>query len=94
MRRTLRMLCGTALLIGAAVGCATKNHAVRDKPPSDPLLVTKKPVEGKPNAFDSVRTVYHEPPPPPLPVPDVTIVEGPQIGPGARLLGLQPVPPR
>jgi hypothetical protein len=91
MGRKLRILCGAALLVGcAAVGCTTKNHAVRDKPPSDPLLVSKKPVEGKANATAPVRTAFQEPSPPPLPAPDVTTVNG--TAPGANLLSLHPVP--
>jgi hypothetical protein len=68
----MRVLATTVLLgalFGAGVGCGTK-QAVRDKPLADPLLTTKKPVEGI--QFGPVSQVPRSglddlPVPPPLP---------------------------
>jgi hypothetical protein len=59
------------LLAGAALGC-TKS-AVRQKTPPDPLLVSKKPVEGVPQA-PPPPSARVEVPPPPYPGGDVSTV--------------------
>ena len=51
--------------VGALVGCAPRPMVQQKGPPPDPLLVTKKPIEGKPMADDSERTARLQPPAPP-----------------------------
>ncbi len=57
------------LLCGVAVGCT--RSAVRQKTPPDPLLVSKKPVEGVPQAAPPA-TARVEVPPPPYPGGEVS----------------------
>jgi hypothetical protein len=52
-------------MVAAAIGC--NKHVVREKTPPDPLLVSKKPVEGKPNLGDPARPQLADPTPPPVP---------------------------
>jgi hypothetical protein len=93
MRRKLSLLWVPALLaVGVASGCGTMNRqTARTKPPPDPLLLSKKPVEGKPASADPLLLSQHEAPPPPMPGPETTTVSGPAPPVGARLLGLQPL---
>jgi hypothetical protein len=56
-----------AALLLVAVGC--NKQAVRDKPVSDPLLTSKKPVEGR-TGSTGPRSAYNEVPPPPVPAPE------------------------
>lgn len=67
MTRTLRHIGWLGLLIGSAILGCTK-LAVQTKPVSDPLLVTKSPVEGRPHAAQASPIHRIEPSPPP-PVP-------------------------
>jgi hypothetical protein len=63
MGRRLRRLGLMVLLLGGvALGCT--KAAVQHKEPPDPLLVTKKPVEGRPRPADAP---HDAPLPPPLP---------------------------
>jgi hypothetical protein len=71
MRTVVRAVLAAVLLGGAAVGC-TKS-AVRQKSPPDPLLVSKKPVEGVPQAA-APAAARLEVPPPPYPGGDVSTV--------------------
>jgi hypothetical protein len=72
MRRRLRHFGLITLLLGSvALGCT--RSAVQHKEPPDPLLVTKKPVEGRPQRADT-DPAYEAPPAPPadrepLPIP-------------------------
>jgi hypothetical protein len=76
MGRKLFLFGVGALALAAPLGCT--KQVVRDKTPPDPLLVSKKPVEGKQNVLPAEPRPRAEfPPPPPAP---------------ARVLGLQPVP--
>jgi len=70
-RTVVRAVLAAVLLGGAAAGC-TKS-AVRQKTPPDPLLVSKKPVEGVPQAAPPA-TARVEVPPPPYPAGDVSTV--------------------
>lgn len=56
---------GLAVVViwGGLAGC--HKPAVREKPLPDPLLTSKKPIEGKPHAPEAPRP--HVPPPPPMP---------------------------
>jgi hypothetical protein len=66
MRRKLWRL-GLALVLfgGVATGC--HRQAVQSRPPHpDPLLISKKPIEGNPSATREA-TVRVEPPAPPSP---------------------------
>lgn len=67
MRRTAGMLIlAGAILWGGLAGCT--RPAVREKPLPDPLLTSKKPIEGKPHVTDTGPSRLEElPPPPPIP---------------------------
>jgi hypothetical protein len=83
----------TVLLLGAIVGC--HKSVVQHKDPPDPLLITKKPVEGRPRSFESTATAQGETPAPPLPWNDPPAYAGkPDQPPGRRLpvVGVQAVP--
>jgi hypothetical protein len=71
MRNVVRTGLAALLLGGAALGCT--KAAVRQKTPPDPLLVSKKPVEGVPQAAPPA-SVRAEVPPPPYPGGDVSTV--------------------
>jgi hypothetical protein len=75
-----------------AVGC--HRNAVQKKEPPDPLLITKKPVEGRPRPAESTSTVLSEPPPPPLPARDSYPMNAQQwASPGRpQLAGVDPAP--
>ncbi len=51
--------------LGALMGCAPRPMVQQKGPPPDPLLVTKKPIEGKPRADDADLSVRLQPPAPP-----------------------------
>jgi hypothetical protein len=53
----------SAALLAAALGCHTP--AVQPKTPPDPLLITKKPIEGRPTSAGAGLSARLEPPPPP-----------------------------
>jgi hypothetical protein len=54
-----------AAALGVLAGC--HQPAVQQKPPPDPLLISKKPIEGRPHAAeDGVDAARLQPPPPPL----------------------------
>jgi hypothetical protein len=65
MRRPLRRL-ALAAALGVLAGC--HQPAVQQKPPPDPLLISKKPIEGRPHAAaeGGVDAARLQPPPPPL----------------------------
>jgi hypothetical protein len=84
MRRSLCSLaCAGLVFTVALVGCSSK-PVLRDKPPPDPLLTSKKPVEGKvyPGEAPPPATDEFAPPPRPVLEDDVRPV---------RVLGLRPV---
>jgi hypothetical protein len=69
MRRPFRRLAlAAALAAGALAGC--QHSAVQTKQPPDPLLVTKKPVEGKPRSPEDDLSARVQPPAPPIPTSD------------------------
>jgi hypothetical protein len=74
----------TLVLGGLTLGC--HRNAVQKKQPPDPLLVTKKPVEGRPHAPEPEASVRAEPPEPPAPAADLRTVSVPPSPPA-------PVPP-
>ena len=63
-RRLGRIGLLAVILGGMALGCT--KAAVQHKEPPDPLLVTKKPVEGRPRRADA-DPAFDAPPPPPPP---------------------------
>ncbi len=86
MRRRLRRWgLMTLLLGGMTLGCT--RAAVQHKEPPDPLLVTKKPVEGRPRRADAdLAPDAMQPPPPPVRESSpVNVLHG-----GAGSLGLEP----
>jgi hypothetical protein len=59
-------------LIFAGLGCQHHSTSVNTKQPPDPLLISKKPVEGKPSSFTR-STAWPEPHPPAAPAPDAVV---------------------
>jgi len=53
-----------AVLVGALLGC-TRTVVQQKAPPPDPLLVSRKPVEGKPRPEDADLSARLQPPAPP-----------------------------
>ena len=91
MWQKLRQL-GLATLVVSAGAFGCHRSAVRDKnPPPDPLLVSKKPVEGR--GHGEPRSTVRGEVPPPAPPGDFATVSSPAepspLRP-ARLLGVQP----
>ena len=76
------VLAGLVITLGLA-GCT--KPVLRDKPPPDPLLTSKKPIEGKPASTDTRPAPDEDLSPPPRPVVEDDVLP-------VRLLGLQPVP--
>ncbi len=71
MRRSSWPSLITALVLASGVGCITK-PTVPQKVPSDPLLSSKKPIEGHPSSPEATRAaVSPYPLPPPAPAPSV-----------------------
>jgi len=64
MVRAIWRLGLTTALAGALLGCS-HTTAQRKPPPPDPLLVTRKPIEGKPRQVDADLTARLPPPAPP-----------------------------
>ncbi len=54
----------TTALASAILGCS-HTTAQRKPPPPDPLLVTRKPIEGRPRPVDADLTARLQPPAPP-----------------------------
>jgi hypothetical protein len=84
-----RTLCwaGLAVLVvwGTQAGCT--KPAVREKPLPDPLLTSKKPIEGKPHVSESAPPAREElPPPPPRPPDDSRPAPAPADVPVVQLL--------
>jgi hypothetical protein len=61
MVRAIWRLGLTTALAGALLGCS-HTTAQRKPPPPDPLLVTRKPIEGKPRPIDADLTSRLQPP--------------------------------
>jgi hypothetical protein len=68
------------LSLALLAGCS--KPALREKPPPDPLLTSKKPIEGKPSAGDVRPLPGEDYAPPPRPVVDDEL--RPVRVPGAR----------
>ena len=68
MTRTLRHVGWLSLLVGGAMLGCTK-MAVQTKPVSDPLVITKPAVEGRPHAAQA-SPIHRIESPPPLPTGD------------------------
>ncbi len=88
-RLLLRLGLGSCL--SAALLCGCHKNAVQHKEPPDPLLVTKKPVEGRPRSPETT-TAWNEPTPPPVPDHEVGPLTAPQhvaSVPGPPLMGPQ-----
>ena len=54
-----------ALALGGALAGCTRTMVQQKAPPPDPLLVSRKPLEGKPQPADADRTARLQPPAPP-----------------------------
>ena len=64
MVRAIWRLGLTTALAGSLLGCSHNMMAQRKPPPPDPLLVTRKPIEGKPRPADADLTARVQPPAP------------------------------
>jgi hypothetical protein len=65
-----RVLCttGLAVLVMSVSAAGCNKQAVREKPLPDPLLTSKKPIEGRPHVSEASPLSREEiPPPPPRP---------------------------
>jgi hypothetical protein len=85
----LQSALATGLLAGALVGC--HKNAIQRKEPPDPLLVTKKPVEGRPRPAETT-TAWNEPTPPPVPNREplpISAQQAPVVPAGPPLAGNQ-----
>jgi hypothetical protein len=72
MQRSLRRAALAAAILSAAFGC-TKAVVQQNKTPPDPLLISKKPVEGKPTSATGGRDLARiDPQPPVMPAEDGT----------------------
>jgi hypothetical protein len=65
MRRSLWRVASLALAVGLAAGC--HRQAVQQKTPPDPLVQSKKPVEGRPQGEPADVAAHPYPAPPPGP---------------------------
>ena len=91
MVRAFRRLGLAAVLGGALVGCTPRPMVQQKGPPPDPLLVTRKPIEGTPRPDDAALTARLQPPLPPAlgtelasgPAPDASPVQSAALRLGA-----------
>ncbi len=74
--------CSVMALLVVSLGCQHNKMAGTTKTPPDPLLISKKPVEGKPTAY-TPSTAWRDPQPPAVPSRDA-VVQKPTSG--------QPIP--
>jgi len=65
--------------IGVITGCASK-PVIKEKKPADPLLTSKKPIEGRPHISDSRLPTDEDYAPPPRPADDHPV----------RVMGVRP----
>jgi hypothetical protein len=65
--------------IGVVTGCASK-PVMKEKPPADPLLTSKKPIDGRPHISDTRLPADEDYPPPPRPADDQPV----------RVMGIRP----
>src|SRR4051812_9345664 len=64
MWRRIRLF-GVMALMAGGIGCQHHKTAVNGtKQPPDPLLISKKPVEGKPTSYEPATVTWREPKPP------------------------------
>jgi hypothetical protein len=85
MQRSLRRAALAAAILGATFGCTRSMVQQNNKQPPDPLLVSKKPVEGKPTSNTAPRDMARvDPQPPAFPMYDGTMNAASPDGP-ARL---------
>jgi hypothetical protein len=67
MKKTLWRIAALTLLLGAVTFGCSKPLVQQQKTPPDPLLISKKPIEGKPAGGDPSLATRIDPQPPPLP---------------------------
>ncbi len=78
MWRRIRQLSGMALL-SVSFGCQHPKPLTNTKPPPDPLLMSKKPIEGRPTSYGTTSTSWRQPEAPDSPVRDA-VVQQPNLG--------------
>ena len=64
----------TLILVG--LGCQHPKGMTNTKQPPDPLLISKKPVEGKPTSYEP-RTMWREPQAPESPAREAVVLQAP-----------------
>jgi hypothetical protein len=64
MQRSFRRAALAAAILSTAFGC-TRTVVQQNKQPPDPLLISKKPVQGKPTSLSSDRDLARVDPQPP-----------------------------
>ena len=87
MVRAIQRLGLAAALGGALLGCS-HTTAQRKPPPPDPLLVTRKPIEGKPRQADADLLARL---PPPATVGDLGVAPAFDAPPPVRPVRLRPM---
>jgi hypothetical protein len=89
MRKLLPTTLTALALGGLCVGCS-RSVVRENKQIPDPLVMTRRPVEGKAHITEYRRASQSEIPT--APRPESTTTATPASTPAARLIGLQPVP--
>jgi hypothetical protein len=84
----LRRLGLVAALGSAILGCS-HTTAQRKPPPPDPLLVTRKPIEGRPRQADADLTARLPPPAPPATAGDLGVAPSLEAPPPVQPVGLR-----
>jgi hypothetical protein len=88
MRNLLAMTLTALALAELCVGCS--RSVVRDKQIPDPLVMTRRPVEGKAHITEYRRASSTEVPAAPQPAGNAVATPGQPAA--VRLIGLQPIP--
>jgi hypothetical protein len=88
MRNLLPMTLTALAFGGLCLGCS--RSVVRDKQIPDPLVMTRRPVEGKAHTTDYRRASNSEVPAAPQPEGNATATSTQPTS--VRLIGLQPIP--
>jgi hypothetical protein len=81
MLRPFRRAALAAAIFSVALGC-NRSVVQQNKQPPDPLLVSKKPVEGKPTSSTNPRTLVRvDPQPPAMPGQETAFAASDQANP-------------
>lgn len=83
-----RCVLTTGLVVALLSAVACNKPAMREKPLPDPLLTSKKPIEGRVEAGPYTPTRDDLPPPPPMPTEGLPGANG-DVSSVVRLLGIR-----